>query len=545
MMKETGKINAYLSITLLLAVIILSSNIAHAKKSTELSFYEGNPTEWPYGGEPDVSRMKWYINGTPVIFKQKVDFSYAQFSTVAFFWNAQFSKEANFWSAQFLKGADFWNAHFSKEANFNSAQFSKRARFLGVKFLEEADFSATLFSNKANFNSALFSKRARFLGVKFLEEADFSVALFSNKANFNSALFSNKADFNSAQFSKRAQFLGVKFLEEADFSAALFSKEPDFENAVIGTTFNIAGTRFEEGVDLRRTNLSKAIVLFNHHTFFPPGTLQVYWSQLEGYLSLSDGSCPSSRIRESVKRKVKMLDSYWQHIPDPLIAKRDSIDIELSKAKADFDSLTILLNKEQYDLTEIFYHRLRDNYLSQNDRASADGVMYELASKRAEYLKEPLWKLYGLFMGWGYKPLRFVLTVFLFVVLPFSYLWYKRFYHRVAPLVAPLNEEQKSRLNNPSAIQHKTFLKIFKCKTYNHHEASCVANLFARLWHVVHFSASVLFSIRFNKSWIEMEDRTFLTWVTAEWALGIGLYVTFAILVKSYEFGYVKGLLGF
>lgn len=42
-----------------------------------------------------------------------------------------------------------------------------------------------------------------------------------------------------------------------------------------------------------------------------------------------------------------------------------------------------------------------------------------------------------------------------------------------------------------------------------------------------------------------MEDRAFLTWVTVEWALGIGLYVTFAILVKSYEFGYVKGLLGF
>ena len=326
---------------------------------------------------------------------------------------------------------------------------------------------------------------------------------------------------------------------------ALFSNEANFEDTVFNTTLNIAKTKFKKGVDLRRTDLSNTKVLFDHRTFFPPGTLKVYWSQLEGHLSFRDRSCPNYWIRKSAKAKVTRLDSLRQHLPDTLIAKRDSIGIELNTAKADFDSLTTLFNKERYDLTEIFYHRLRDNYLAQNDRASADGVMYELASKRTEYLKEPLWGLYGMFMGWGYKPLRFVLTVFLLVVLPFSFLWYRRFYHRVAPLVAQLNEEQKSRLNNPSVIQQKVFLKIFKYNTYNHHEASGVANLFARLWHVVHFSASVLFSIRFNKSWIEMEDRAFLTWVTAEWALGIGLYVTFAILVKSYEFGYVKGLLGF
>ncbi len=59
------------------------------------------------------------------------------------------------------------------------------------------------------------------------------------------------------------------------------------------------------------------------------------------------------------------------------------------------------------------------------------------------------------------------------------------------------------------------------------------------------FSTSVLLGVRFKKEWIEKIDRAFLWWVTAEWLIGIGLYVAFVALVKSNEFGYVKGLLGF
>ena len=66
-----------------------------------------------------------------------------------------------------------------------------------------------------------------------------------------------------------------------------------------------------------------------------------------------------------------------------------------------------------------------------------------------------------------------------------------------------------------------------------------------RWWHVLHFSASLLLSIRFREAWIHRHDRDFLFWVTAEWILGIIAYITFVALVKSNEFSYIKGLLGF
>ncbi len=47
-----------------------------------------------------------------------------------------------------------------------------------------------------------------------------------------------------------------------------------------------------------------------------------------------------------------------------------------------------------------------------------------------------------------------------------------------------------------------------------------------------------------KKEWIKKKDRAFLWWVTTEWLIGIGLYILFAVLVKSNEFSYVKGLLG-
>ncbi len=40
------------------------------------------------------------------------------------------------------------------------------------------------------------------------------------------------------------------------------------------------------------------------------------------------------------------------------------------------------------------------------------------------------------------------------------------------------------------------------------------------------------------------KNHAFLWWVTAEWLIGIGLYILFVVLVKSNEFSYVKGLLG-
>ncbi len=64
-------------------------------------------------------------------------------------------------------------------------------------------------------------------------------------------------------------------------------------------------------------------------------------------------------------------------------------------------------------------------------------------------------------------------------------------------------------------------------------------------------SAAVLFGIRFKKEWSKvcpdniLGRKTFIYCVTFEWLLGIGLIVTFALLVKGARFGFIRDLLGF
>ncbi len=385
-----------------------------------------------------------------------------------------FERDADFWYSQFSGYVDFHKSNFSKNANFMGSQFSENTTFTGSKFLGNADF----------------------MGSKFLGNNDFSDSKFSGNAVFSSTCF------------------GVV----------------DFENTVFSKMLIISNAQFTKGADLRRTDLSKAKIFFDHHTFFPSGTLQVYWSQLKDRLAISDESCSGYLEWNELNYKVKQLDSFQHHLPTSLTAKRDSLNAALIKTRYQLDSLSTKLNRERYALTAIFYNRLRDNYLAQNDKGSADEVMYELASKRLVYLDEFWWRLYGWLFGWGYKPMRFVLTVFLGPVLLFALLWYRKYYHRVVLLVDhTLTEEQKSTLQDPSERE-----AAFKDTI-----------LFARWLHVLYFSTFVLLSIRFKKEWIEKNDRAFLYWVAAEWMVGLLLYVLFFTLVKSHEFGYVKGLLGF
>ena len=549
--KNTGKMIACLSIIAILLMSFIPTGSTHAT----------NPTEWPYGGEPDSSRKGYLMKRVPLNFKQeayfrgaqfiqeaffehsqfssKAVFSDAQFSQVAYFnftrfsqdtdfIGSQFSKEAYFTNSQFSQEANFVYSHFSEEAYFTHSQFlqaatfiysrfSKDAIFIDSQFLNIADFASVHFSQQAIFGGSQFSQVAYFRSSHFSKKAYFQQSKFSDKANFSRSQFLDNADFRGSEFSVDAEFGESEFLGMADFKYSHFSKATDIGESIFlgkidleNTSFDgdliIAGTRFEKGLDLRRTNLGKAKIFFDHHTFFPPGTLYVNWSQLKKHLHIAATSCPSY--------------GYIQFFEDA--------DITAFSLKEPPDSLSQAFDKERYDLTEIFYHRLRDNYLAQSDRFSADAVMYELASKRSEFLQEPLWVLYGWFMGWGYKPLRFVLMVFLIVIPFFAFIWYNFFYHRVAPIIgSSLSKKQKRQLEDTSRL-----------KPYDHRLAEYEVNGLARLWHVVYFSSSVLLSIRFKKEWIEQDDRAFLTWVTIEWALGIGLYVLFVVLVRSYQFGY-------
>ena len=76
-------------------------------------------------------------------------------------------------------------------------------------------------------------------------------------------------------------------------------------------------------------------------------------------------------------------------------------------------------------------------------------------------------------------------------------------------------------------------------------------NRLTRYWHALFFSTSVLLGIRFKKEWTKdlpeniLGRKSFIYFVTFEWALGIILFVVFALLVKGIRFSFIKDLLGF
>jgi len=74
-----------------------------------------NPTEWPYGGEPDESRKEGWMNRF-----QRADFENARFNILANFQGAKFIYETNFNNAQFLEGADFQDAYFNDLTYFTN-----------------------------------------------------------------------------------------------------------------------------------------------------------------------------------------------------------------------------------------------------------------------------------------------------------------------------------------------------------------------------------------------------------------------------------------
>ncbi len=163
----------------------------------------------------------------------------------------------------------------------------------------------------------------------------------------------------------------------ANFSDATFSGYANFENCQFLDKVNFSGTQFIQGVDLRRADFNKTnSILIDHHIFFPNGKLNVNWNQIKGRLRLSEESSINASPKEMAKRAYHELDSLYNRVAHKNIShKPDTLAIKRQSVKARLDSLTHVFNKERYDLTEIFYLRLRDNYLAQNNKASADAVM--------------------------------------------------------------------------------------------------------------------------------------------------------------------------
>jgi uncharacterized protein YjbI with pentapeptide repeats len=550
---------------------------------SNVSFSQKNPTTWPYGGILDENRKKEWVKKAPLNFNGYAAFGGSWFHSLADFGYAQFYKEANFNAAQFTKVAYFYGAKFDNLAIFSNAKFNDKANFKGVwfdnlakfgdtqftksvifvgsRFDDKAEFSVAKFYN-ANFSSAKFDSLAKFRRTQFFVDAIFNDTQFRNRVSFQFAQFHGMSTFWNTKFVKKAHFREVEFhsptwfanahfdtiadfedvkfdgvtqfknnhfngllnLSRAQFKQEVYFNDTDFHGSVCfwevqfkddiffeGCSFkgilNLAGTNFSKGVDFRRAHLDSVETIYiDHNTKFPDGKFRIYWDQFEA--------------KDNLRLKL------WN--PPKMESELDSIN-------------------EHYKRIATFYHRLKDNFIAQDDKGAADAVMYELEWQRKKIKKEWKWKLYGWFFGWGYKPWKFLLFIVGPIIILFSIIWCKLFYHLVVQIVwdkAPQDYEHV--LNFHPYFVRIGMVRRLRFITFVHSNFSNeVISYWARFWHVLHFSTSVLFGIRFKKEWINTKNNEFLSVIALEWVIGILLYIMFAYLVKGVRFGFIRELIGF
>lgn len=351
-------------------------------------------------------------------------------------------------------------------------------------------------------------KKADFGRATFGGVADFGYAKFHSTAYFGSAKFDGRAYFRGATFHTPVNFAGAKFDIDANFEGAKFEDVIFFKKAVFKGVVNFRNTAFKKEIDFRQANFDSVISIYLEDITFPDGKLLFYWEQFKG---------------------------------------KDSLRIKIRNPPADS------IKDEHYTRIEIIYHKLRDNFIAQGDKASADDVMYELRWQRDEILEEFWWGLYGTLFGYGYQPWRFLLYIVTPIILLFAIIWYWFYYI----LLVFINQSIFPKNVDASALRTKEIhfkiknIELFKLHITDFKYGIENVNRLTRYWHTIFFSASVLLGIRFKKDWSTVFPskmvgrKTFIYFVTLEWILGIGLFVTFALFVEGIRFSFIKDLLGF
>jgi hypothetical protein len=331
-------------------------------------------------------------------------------------------------------------------------------------FLEGEKVHFRMYFNNCQIQGAELMDAVIFEPINFYEcsfsdgygDIAFQNTRFRNTAGFHFSKFKN-ISFSEARFDKGVNFYGSSFKGQTNFDAM----------TVVGE-LNIEKTTFALPVDFRLSNLENVDKIYLGNIHFKSGTLYVNWNQF---------------------------------------AAKDSFRIQSNYSPDDKEKKVIGIGK--------IYEVLKNNFDDQKDADAADDVGYELAQQKDKLLGNLTQKSYGIFFGYGFKPWRFVLFVFIPIVLIFSIIYLFQ-YKEIYPI---LYDEDDGESNNVS--------------------------LLTKSIHVIYFSAWVLFSLRLNKDWIRKKNNIFNVLILLEYFLGILLFVIFAYLVASSRYGVIKSITGF
>jgi hypothetical protein len=197
-------------------------------------------------------------------FTSLVDFSWAEFDSIAYFNGVQFGSVANFSGSKFDLMANFNSVHFSSKVHFSDAQFGQIANFYNANFALMAYFNGVQFGPIANFGFAKFDSLAYFEGARFDSLANFSNAHFDSIAYFQCAQLGSETNFSWAEFNSIAYFNGVQFGSVTNFSYVHFDSIAYFNAAKFGSKSSFYGAILPKYLNFSRiTDITGDIELTN------------------------------------------------------------------------------------------------------------------------------------------------------------------------------------------------------------------------------------------------------------------------------------------
>ncbi|QQS37541.1 MAG: hypothetical protein IPM56_06195 [Ignavibacteriales bacterium] len=384
---------------------------------------------------------------------------------------------------------------------FDKLHFVEGVRLFGNNFIGWSQISNCKFENYFGCNSDSFlTSRLSIINSIFNDTVDLSINYYKYGLEIDSSNFESSLILSNTK-SEAPIILSDSRIRNLILDKITFNSKPEFARIIIEDTFDISNSKFEKGLDLRRINLDNCNTIFLENIYFDQGELVFYWDQMKG---------------------------------------KDSPKIKLKRSTGNSD--------DDYKIIEEIYKTLAKNFLSQNDKSSADDVLYELAWQKEIILGEFSQWLYGVSFGYGYQPLRYLLfPVFVFIIL-FFFLWYLFFYNIVAYVQ---NKEFDADLELIPHYNIKFPSKNkFGLKFIDHMRISPKIPEIAKWLHSIHFSTSVLLGIRFKKDWIRIaakhkeSNNAFLYWVLTEYLIGKILLLIFILAIKVYHFENWKSYLG-
>lgn len=424
-----------------------------------------------------------------------------------------------------IKGLYVENAAIDNEININSL-YCENVFVIKEKSSLIRDFRVNIdtcrgytefandvsFRGKFSFGFGMLLNRLLISDVTFAGRASFSGSNISQNSVVNddfkiqNTTFLKHTYFNFISFKKNVTFTKSSFIRSVSFAYSEFFIQPVLSSIVFNDTLDFTGCKFNAGVDLGRCNLNNVNSIFLEETVYPAGKLFIDWAQIGG------GENP----------KIKLLPHKY--------VERDS-------------------NNIKYKKLEIIYFNLRNNYLLQDRKRDANSVMFELACYKDSLIGNMWFKLYGLFLGYGYKPWRFLIFLVIPVIFIFSAVWYYFYYGCMIYTIEEGKRQELLNMERNGLNYPVTKTKLIPITIYDHKNIPPQRS-FIKVLYAFYFSGSVLLSIRFKKEWIcelpegALHRKYFIFWVTAEWVFGLLLYIIFGLFVLSSEFGFVKGLFG-